>query len=65
MEADDRRAALQLVRNYSWDVDERIAPTSGAYALSQALIDQRENLDTAVAPWKALLGPSDTGGRTE
>lgn len=55
MESGDHNEALRLVRSYSWKVDQRIPPTSSAYPLSQALVDQREALDSIASPWRALL----------
>lgn len=47
----------QIVRAYSFEVEERLPPGNDAHVLAQVLSHSEASLDAVTEPWRALFEP--------
>lgn len=53
--SEDERESRQIVRMYSWDVEERLSSADDAYALGQVIREDRMDRESINAPWRRFL----------
>lgn len=58
MSSDDIRGSRKVVRSYSWEVEERLAPGNDAHFLGHVLTQEArrdDDIQNITAPWRKFF----------